>query len=131
MAHDGDVSDESTDRPVDDAEAVPGTPPEAQRGAESPPPAALPETEPAAETPAPPAPRMTMADYEEAMSARGQAARARGLAAPYIAGGRDPDPAAGRREERYYMRLLVLMVAVIVLGGFAIAIVGLLVSGGG
>ena len=30
-------------------------------------------------------------------------ARARGLAAPYIAGGRDPDP-AGRREERFYGR---------------------------
>lgn len=90
-------------------------------------------TEPPEETPEPSArgTPMTMADYEEAMSPRGQAARARGLAAPYIAGGRDPDPAAGRREERYYMRLLVLMVAVIVLAGFVISIVGLLVTGGG
>ncbi len=74
--------------------------------------------------------RMTMAEYEEATSPRGQAARARGLAAPYIPGGRDPDPAAGRREERYYLRLLLLMVAVIVLAGFAITIAGFLVAGG-
>jgi hypothetical protein len=73
---------------------------------------------------------MTMAEYEEAMSPRGQHARARGLSAPYIAGGRDPDPEEGRRQERYYMRLLVLMVAVIVLGGFVISIVGLIVAGG-
>ena len=49
-------------------------------------------------------------------------ARARGLAAPYIAGGRDPDPEAGRREERYYLRLLLIMVVVIVLGGFVLGI---------
>jgi hypothetical protein len=73
---------------------------------------------------------MTMADYEEAMGPRGQAARARGLAAPYIAGGRDPDPDAGRREERRYMRLLVLMVAVIVLGGLLVSILGFIVAGG-
>lgn len=91
------------------------------------------DTERPDETPAPAAAgaaRMTMAEYEEAIGPRAQAARARGLAAPYIAGGRDPDPAAGRREERHYLRLLIAMVAVIVLGGFLISIVGLIVTGG-
>lgn len=74
---------------------------------------------------------MTMAEYEEATGPRGQAARARGLAAPYIAGGRDPDPDAGRSQERRYLRLLVIMVAAIVLGGFAISILGLILVGGG
>lgn len=97
------------------------------------------ESDPTAPGPAAPEPTpptgargpMTMVEYEEAMSPRGVHARARGLAAPYIAGGRDPDPEAGRRQERHYMRLLVLMVAVIVLGGFVISIVGLIVTGGG
>ena len=47
-------------------------------------------------------------------------ARARGLAAPYIAGGDDPNPEAGRREERRYLRLLLAMVVVIVLSGFVL-----------
>jgi hypothetical protein len=55
-------------------------------------------------------------------SERSAAARRRGLAAPYIPGGRDPDPEAGRREERFYLRLLLIMVAVIVLGGFVLGI---------
>ena len=37
-------------------------------------------------------------------------ARAKGLEAPYIAGGDDPDPAAGLAEERHYGRLLLGMV---------------------
>jgi hypothetical protein len=56
-------------------------------------------------------------------SERNAAARARGLAAPYIPGGRDPDPESGRREERFYGRLLLLMVAVIALGGFVLGII--------
>ena len=55
-------------------------------------------------------------------SERNAAARARGLAAPYIAGGRDPDPEVGRREERFYGRLLIIMVGVIVIGGFVLGI---------
>jgi hypothetical protein len=55
-------------------------------------------------------------------------ARARGLDAPYIAGGTDPDPAAGRREERYYGRLLLWMVIVLILGGFVVGMVIALVS---
>jgi hypothetical protein len=56
-------------------------------------------------------------------SERNALARARGLAAPYIAGGRDPDPATGHREERFYGRLLLAMVIVIVLGGFVLGII--------
>jgi hypothetical protein len=59
-------------------------------------------------------------DPEAYDSVRSQHARARGLAAPYIAGGRDPEPEAGRREERFYGRLLLLMVVAVVLGGFVI-----------
>jgi predicted cobalt transporter CbtA len=59
-------------------------------------------------------------DPEAYDSVRAQHARARGLAAPYIAGGRDPEPEAGIREERLYGRLLVAMVVAVVLGGFVI-----------
>jgi hypothetical protein len=44
---------------------------------------------------------------------RAEIARARGLAAPYIAGGRDPEPEDGLREDRFYGRLLLLMVVAI------------------
>ena len=50
----------------------------------------------------------------------GSQARARGLAAPYIAGGRDPQPEVGRREERFYLRILLIMVVLLVLSGFVI-----------
>ena len=55
-------------------------------------------------------------------SERSAAARARGLAAPYIAGGRDPEPDEGRREERFYGRLLLIMIVVIVAAGFVLGI---------
>lgn len=61
-------------------------------------------------------------DPEAYDSERNAHARARGLAAPYIAGGRDPDPDAGRHEERFYGRLLLIMVAVIVASGFLLGI---------
>ena len=64
-------------------------------------------------------------------SERSALARARGLSAPYIAGGRDPDPVTGRREERFYLRLLLLMVGVIVFGGFILGIAALLLGVGG
>jgi hypothetical protein len=57
-------------------------------------------------------------------------ARNRGLAAPYIAGGRDPEPEAGRTEERRYLRWLILMVIAIVLSGFVLGILGNLLSPG-
>lgn len=50
-------------------------------------------------------------------------ARARGLDAPTIAGGEDPDPEAGRREERFYLRLLLIMVALIVGGAILLTII--------
>ena len=62
-------------------------------------------------------------DPEAYDTERNAHARARGLAAPYIAGGRDPEPEVGRREERRYGRLLLAMVAVIVLGGFLLGII--------
>jgi hypothetical protein len=67
-------------------------------------------------------------DPEAYDSERNAHARARGLAAPYIAGGRDPEPEVGRREERLYLRLLLVMVGVIVIGGFAIGILGRLLG---
>ena len=70
-------------------------------------------------------------DPEAYDSARSQLARARGLSAPYIAGGRDPDPIKGRREERFYLRLLLIMVGVIVLGGFILGIAAVLLGFGG
>ncbi len=63
------------------------------------------------------------ADPEAYDTERNAHARARGLAAPYIAGGRDPEPATGRNEDRFYGRLLLGMVALIVLGGFAFGII--------
>jgi hypothetical protein len=49
---------------------------------------------------------------------RSAAARARGLAAPYIPGGRDPDQAEAESEDRRWLRILLIMVVVIVLAGF-------------
>lgn len=60
------------------------------------------------------------ADPDAYDAPRAVQARARGLDAPYIAGGDDPDPESGRREERRYLRLLVAMVVVIVLSGFVL-----------
>jgi hypothetical protein len=51
---------------------------------------------------------------------RNTRARAKGLEAPYIAGGDDPDPAAGLAEERHYGRLLLAMVLTILAAGFII-----------
>jgi hypothetical protein len=61
-------------------------------------------------------------------SARATQARARGLAAPYIAGGLDPDIEATRRKERRDMRLLIAMIVIIVLAGFVLGIVAKLLG---
>lgn len=61
-------------------------------------------------------------------SPRAVQARARGLAAPYIAGGEDPDPEATARQERRYLRLLVVMVVVIVLAGFVLGAIAKLLG---
>lgn len=60
------------------------------------------------------------ADPDAYDSPRAAQARARGLAAPYIAGGLDPDAETTRREERRLLRLLLVMVVVIVLSGFVL-----------
>jgi len=62
-------------------------------------------------------------DPEAYDTERNAHARARGLAAPYIAGGRDPQPEVGRNEDRLYGRLLLAMIVLIVIGGFLIGIV--------
>jgi hypothetical protein len=57
---------------------------------------------------------------------RSAAARRRGLSTPYIPGGRDPDQARADAEDRRYLRILVIMVVVIVLGGFVVGILAAL-----
>jgi hypothetical protein len=66
-------------------------------------------------------------------SPRAERARAKGLKAPYVTGGDDPDLASARAEERRLWRILVAMVLVIVLAGFVIGILVALIppaSGG-
>lgn len=60
------------------------------------------------------------ADPDAYDAPRAAQARARGLSAPYIAGGTDPDPEAGRREDRHYLRLLIVMIVIVVLLPFVI-----------
>jgi len=65
-------------------------------------------------------------------SPRAVRARAKGLQAPYIAGGEDPDPAAALEADRHYGRLLVAMAMTIVASGFVIGtIIALLGPTGG
>jgi hypothetical protein len=61
-------------------------------------------------------------------SPRATQARARGLAAPYIAGGEDPELEATRRREQRYVRLLVAMIIIVILAGFALGIVAKLLG---
>lgn len=63
-------------------------------------------------------------------SPRAAQARARGLAAPYIAGGLDPDFESARREERRYLRILIAFVVVIVLSGFVLGLIAELLGVG-
>jgi hypothetical protein len=71
------------------------------------------ETEPTPSATLPPDP----VAYDSPRAVR---ARQKGLQAPYIAGGEDPDPAAGLAEERHYVRLLLGMAIAIVASGFVI-----------
>lgn len=68
-------------------------------------------------------PRELPADPDAYDSPRASQARARGLSAPYIAGGEDPDPEQGRREEQRYLRLLIVMIVVVILAGFVLGII--------
>ncbi len=61
-------------------------------------------------------------DPAEYDSARAHIARAKGLQAPYIAGGLDPEPEVGLEEDRHYGKLLLLMVLALMFGGFVIGI---------
>jgi hypothetical protein len=61
-------------------------------------------------------------------SERATHARARGLAAPYIAGGLDPDIEETRRRERRDRRLLIAMIVIIVLAGFVLGIIASLLG---
>lgn len=70
--------------------------------------------------------RMSDEDYARATTERNIAARARGLNAPYIPGGEDPDPDGTAAREHRLMRLLLGMVLAIVGGGFLISILGLI-----
>jgi hypothetical protein len=64
---------------------------------------------------------------------RDLAARARGLSAPYLPGGRDPDPEATQRQERRYLLALIGMVALIVGTSIVLTIIGIMAGafGGG
>ena len=59
-------------------------------------------------------------------SERSAAARARGLSTPYIPGGRDPDQERAEREDRRYLRILLVMVVAIVLSGFVVGMLAAL-----
>ena len=89
------------------------------------------ESDPEPPPPPTPARGALPPDVAEYDSERSRAARARGLSAPYIAGGRDPEPEAGIQEERRYLRYLLIMVAVIIVGGFVLGIIANLMSASG
>jgi hypothetical protein len=61
-------------------------------------------------------------------SPRAVAARRRGLEAPYIPGGEDPDLAGTLRREERDKRLLIGMAVAIVLMGFVLGILGAIVG---
>jgi len=62
-------------------------------------------------------------------SPRAALARARGLNAPYISGGEDPNPGPALDVDRKFGRLLLVMVIGIVLAGFVIGIAIALAEG--
>jgi hypothetical protein len=83
-----------------------------------------------AEAPPAEAPRDDLPPDPEAYdSPRATQARARGLNAPYIVGGEDPDPETTRRIERPYVLLLIGMTVVVVLGGFVLGVIQNLLGG--
>ena len=68
------------------------------------------------------------ADPDAYDSPRAVRARAKGLDAPYIAGGDDPNPGPALAEERRYWRLLLAMVLIIVASGFVVGTILALVG---
>ena len=79
-------------------------------------------------TGAPPPAASLPPDPEAYDAERNAHARKRGLSAPYIAGGRDPNPEVGLAEERRYLRWLAVMVIVLIVGAFAIGIIAALLG---
>jgi len=88
-----------------------------------------PDRRPPAHPPDEHPPRHLPPDPAKYDSPRAELARARGLDAPYIPGGDDPEPETARREERFYGRILVIMVAVIVTAGFVLGILAAILGG--
>lgn len=76
----------------------------------------------------PPDDRQLPPDPDAYDSARATQARARGLNAPYIAGGTDPDLEATKRAEGRYVRLLLAMIVIVILAGFVLGIVAKLLG---
>jgi hypothetical protein len=66
-------------------------------------------------------------DPEQYDAVRNEHARRRGLKQAYIAGGDDPDLHATLRRERYYLRILIVMVVLIVVIGFGLGIIEALI----
>lgn len=60
---------------------------------------------------------------------RNEHARRRGLQAPYIAGGEDPELPATIARERRYVRILLAMTVGIVAMGFVLGIIAAIVTG--
>ncbi len=77
------------------------------------------------ETPHAPAPLPP--DPEQYDAVRNEHARRRGLKQAYIAGGDDPELHATLRRERYYLRILIAMVVLIVVIGFGLGIIEALI----
>jgi hypothetical protein len=95
--------------------------------ADAPPPDEVESTE---STESPPPTRPTLpadpAAYDEPRNVQ---ARARGLSAPYIAGGRDPDAETAAAEDRRLRRILIAFVVLVVLSGFVLGAIGTIVGG--
>ena len=77
--------------------------------------------EPAPTSPLPPDP----VQYDDIRNVK---ARKRGLPAPYIDGGNDPEIEKTLRYERRYVRLLIAMVIAIVVLGFLLGVVEVLLN---
>jgi hypothetical protein len=90
------------------------------------------EIEPPRSAPNEPSPPPTLPPDPAAYdSPRAVRAREKGLKAPYIAGGDDPDPEAGLAEDRRYVPLLVGMAIAIIASGFVIGTVIALIGPAG
>ena len=78
-----------------------------------------------ADPPGEPGPTALPPDPVAYDSERNTAARRRGLATPYIPGGRDPEQAKAEEVDRHYLKILLAMVIAIVLAGFVLGIVAM------